>query len=88
MKPRKNRLSIKKEPKGLYRTVYSVWIGRRRVGFVWSTVGFSYFGDQGWNRGIRLRDFHPVEWFFGNSLDVGTVTYSRRRGIERLLEAP
>ena len=32
------------------------------LGYVFSRRGFSYRGMQGWNAGVRLKDFHPWEW--------------------------
>lgn len=58
-------IRLEKLDPGTHRTLYAVFRGRRLLGYVWSYVGFSYRGEQGWNRGIRLRDYHPVEWRYG-----------------------
>jgi hypothetical protein len=43
---------------------YSVlaWPSREELGCVYKQRGFSYRGRDGYNRGIRLRDFHPTDW--------------------------
>lgn len=38
------------------------WSTKQELGCVYKHRGFSYRGKQGWNRGVRLRDFHPTEW--------------------------
>lgn len=70
--------------------VYVVTVGGKIAGYVWSRKGFSYRGTQGWNRGIRIRDYHPTEWHFnfdGTSLkdrrSYGMQT--RKLAVSRLL---
>jgi hypothetical protein len=70
-------------------TCYSVTIDGRLIGYVWSERGFSYRGDQGWNRGIRLKDFHPWEWHYsGERGGSSGRTYSRKQAVELLRELP
>lgn len=68
-------------------SAYSVTADGKQIGFVWKRKGFSYRGMQGWNRGIRLRDFHPIEWVWGERLGVSDgrlSTYSRQNAADRL----
>lgn len=52
-------------------TCYQVSVkGGSVVGYVWKERGFSYRGTQGWNRGVRLKDFHPMEWHYGKKLGI------------------
>ena len=61
-------------------TAYRVLLDGNLIGFVWSRRGFSYRGTEGWNRGIRLRDYHPVEWCCGDAVNFGRrVTFGSRR---------
>ena len=67
---------------GLIRTAYEVFVDSKSMGFVWSREGFSYRGMEGWNRGIRLKDFHPIEWRYGKVLgDFGRTTEVQTRAI-------
>lgn len=73
------------------RTMYEVQRNGLRVGWIWSRVGFSYRGTQGMNRGIRLRDFHPIEWRYSATYPTlasvdGKSAYNRRQAVARLLE--
>lgn len=68
------------------RTAYEVFDEGKSIGYVWSKEGFSYRGTQGWNSGIRIRDYSPIEWYYGRLLGTGNTCYSRQRGAERLLE--
>lgn len=58
----------------LKRTLYEVFIGKKPIGFVWSYEGFCYRGTQGWNSGIRIRDYHPIEW----ACSISTNEYTDR----------
>jgi hypothetical protein len=79
---------LKKIDPGSRRTAYAVHRGRRLVGYVWSVVGFSYRGTQGWNRGVRLRDYHPVEWRYGLAMGLrGLSAHNRGWAVRMLLEA-
>jgi len=51
------------------------WVRRQR--------GFSYRGVDGWNRGIRLRDFHPTEWI---ACDGHRTGLKRRTRLEAILD--
>lgn len=47
------------------------------IAYVWSIRRLSYRGMQGWNRGIRLKDFHPKTWEWGwKREDVGQSSRS------------
>lgn len=59
------------------KTLYSVEHQGRLIGYVWSEEGFSYRGTQGWNRGIRLRDYRPTEWHFGVRLGISVLPCPR-----------
>lgn len=53
-------------------SAYAVLYAGRVIGYVWSEEGFSYRGMNGWNSGIRIRDFHPTVWGYCIKLeDVG-----------------
>lgn len=72
-------------------TAYEVLADGQSIGFVWSARVFSYRGTEGWNRGLRLRDFHPKEWRYGPSVSnwrgqYGTAA-SRTRAAKELLRA-
>ncbi len=69
----------------LYRTAYSVWVGKKCIGYVWSKNGFSYLGSQGWNKGYRITDFHPIDWEYGKTLADGRSCHNRQYGIDNLL---
>lgn len=67
----------------------SVCLVDESIGYVWSREGFSYRGTQGWNGGVRVRDFHPTEWCCGRTLGLndGRLEYRKRLyAAERLLE--
>lgn len=70
----------------LRRSTYEVFADGASIGFVWSKRGFSYRGTQGWNSGIRIRDFHPTEWYYGKTLDAERSCYNRSWGVRALLE--
>jgi hypothetical protein len=81
------KLSLEDAPSSV-RTVYRVLWKGLDLGYVWSRRGFSYRGAQGWNAGVRLRDFRPIEWRYGVDLLMGGAYCSSRRvGIARLIEA-
>jgi hypothetical protein len=67
---------------------YTVWLDGVMRGYVWKQRGFSYRGTQGWNRGIRCKDFHPIEWRYGPHIGgrAGLTCISRAAAIARLLE--
>jgi hypothetical protein len=71
-------------------TAYAVEVNGEQVGFVWSRRGFSYRGTQGWNRGIRIRDFHPLEWHYGQKVGLrerhSYGRYSRESAVQALLD--
>lgn len=69
-------------------SAYEVFMHYSSIGFVWKVRGFSYRGMQGWNRGIRLRDYHPTHWEFDKKLDAykAATSYSRQTAAERLSE--
>lgn len=68
-------------------TLYRVNVGKNFVGYVWSKRHFSYWGTEGWNRGLRSRDFHPIRWHAGKvEGESEQFGYSRRQVIARLLE--
>lgn len=62
-------------------SAYEVFKDGVPIGFVWSTRVLSYRGTQGWNRGIRVRDFHPLEWRYSkqNNLFDRDSSYARTR---------
>lgn len=70
-------------------SAYSVSKDGKILGYVWKKRGFSYRGTQGWNRGIRLQDYHPIEWYFGKvlgGLDSGSFS-TQKKAIEFLGKA-
>jgi len=73
-----------------YLSAYEVWDKNVKLGVVWSRRGFSYRGEQGWNRGIRIRDYHPTEWQSGQTLGITEhhrITYmSRKYAVNALLK--
>lgn len=81
--------TIKKmPPHNGHRTTYVVKLSRQVIGYVWSIRGFSYRGVQGWNRGVRIRDYHPIEWYYGFKLESYTGShsaYNRRLAVEALV---
>lgn len=71
-------------------TAYMVEVDGELIGAVWSRKGFSYRGTKGWNRGLRCRDFHPIEWHYGKrveTLNRSVAKRSRRYAAEELLES-
>jgi hypothetical protein len=70
-----------------HKTAYRVLLDGKEIGFVWSYRGHSYRGMQGWNRGIRLQDYHPTTWKYGPSLFWADcfVCYDRAQGVECLV---
>ena len=70
----------------LIKTGYIIEVDGVQRGFVWSVNGFSYRGTQGWNRGIRCQDFHPIEWHQGVTLGSYSLTYQTRlRAVQAFL---
>lgn len=70
-------------------TAYSVRVSEKEVGFVWKKQTFSYRGKEGWNRGIRLHDYHPIRWEYGAEIGAYKAprTYSRMMASDRLIES-
>ena len=72
------------------RTAYEVYRGAKKIGYVFSRVGSSYRGMEGWNRGIRLKDFHPIEWGCAEKRDgvfeASFFYHNRRIAAEQLGE--
>lgn len=67
-------------------TAYRVRRNGVLIGFVWSCRVLSYRGTQGWNRGIRIRDFHPLEWRSGvNPWERGQPARTRRDAVNHLI---
>lgn len=60
------------------------------IGFVWKEEVFTYLGTEGWNAGVRIRDFYPIEWKCGtqlgsyNRLSHKTRNYALRELLELL----
>jgi len=83
-------LKLKKiNPPSWGRTAYQVFLGGKEIGFVWSRTELSYRGTQGWNRGVRLQDFHPICWrFSGSDMESGGfLCFNRESGIRELMRA-
>ena len=77
---------VKQPDSVLYLTAYEVFHADKSIGFVKKRRGFSYRGTGGWNRGIRLRDYHPIEWVYGKELhSANSWCSNRQRGAENLL---
>ena len=71
-----------------YITGYIVNYDGVEIGKVYKKQGFSYRGTNGWNSGIRLQDFHPIEWRYrepNSSRDHWAR--SRKSAGESLLDA-
>lgn len=70
----------------LYLTGYDVIYNGKLIGQVFKKRSFSYRGSQGWNSGIRLHDFHPIQW---NYSKVGETREwwagSRKAAAEHLI---
>jgi hypothetical protein len=67
-------------------TAYQVTFNGKEIGYVWRQICFSYRGNQGWNRGVRLHDYHPKEWRYGRYVsDGGSYCYARHYGVGELL---
>lgn len=66
---------------------YSVleWDTKQELGYVYKRRGFSYRGKQGWNRGVRLRDFHPTEWIAMCGSRESTGQRTRREAVRWLI---
>jgi hypothetical protein len=60
-------------------TCYRVLLNNEPLGYVFCRRGFSYRGTEGWNRGIRLRDFHPWEWCTGQNNVLADTDWHRTR---------
>lgn len=58
---------------------YAVSLAGTALGFVWKTRVLSYRGTEGWNRGLRIRDYNPVEWRAASVLGGHPATASRSR---------
>ena len=74
---------------GLYLTAYKAYYMGELLGTIYKKRGFSYMGTQGWNRGIRLRDYHPIEWSFkmdGDHSVKGSWALNRKSAIEKMIE--
>lgn len=70
---------------------YSVFLDGKHIGYVFSREGFSYRGTNGWNSGIRCRDFHPTKWHYSERDSVylfvrGLGRRTRKRAVKDLLE--
>lgn len=75
----------KVEPGLNMESAYEVTWGLHQ-GFVWSKRTLSYRGSQGWNRGIRLKDFHPLHWEYGKQLGERQGRADRRKdAVEKLI---
>jgi hypothetical protein len=59
----------------------SVSCGGCVIGFVWKVRGFSYRGVDGWNRGVRLKDFHPIHWECGREPRRSDGTWHETRKL-------
>jgi hypothetical protein len=68
----------------LYLIGYIVLIGGTKVGEVLKVKGFSYWGTQGWNRGIRITDFSPTSWR-SITLERHGCTHSTRKAATQYL---
>jgi len=68
-------------------TAYRVTLNGQEIGFVRREVGFSYRGKQGWNRGVRLQDYHPKEWRYSRSgiYERGLHAFSRHEAVGELV---
>jgi hypothetical protein len=67
-------------------TNYQVFLNGKSIGFVWSRRILSYRGKEGWNRGLRLRDFHPAVWYYGKHYhERKTSSHRRRVAIDKLV---
>ena len=60
-------------------TAYRVERDGEFIGYVWSRRGFSYRGTQGWNRGVRIHDYHPWEWCWGTEFGVARARKPQTR---------
>jgi len=79
---------IKQKPRPGEQTRYDVMLGETLIGHVYSSKELSYRGMQGWNRGIRLKDFHPTIWRYQTPKQYtkGAFTRNRASGVNTLLE--
>lgn len=77
-------------PTGRCLTAYEVLVDSRSIGFVWSRRTHSYRGTEGWNRGLRSKDFHPIRWYCGLQLagprDATRTSYSRSQAVRDLCD--
>lgn len=57
------------------------------IGYVWRIRKHSYRGTEGWNRGLRCRDFQPIRWGYSLSEERPRyhTSYSRQWAAECLL---
>lgn len=69
-----------------YITGYAVYGNGEKIGEAYKKRGFSYRGTNGWNSGIRLRDYHPIEWRYkGNNDTRDHYANSLKHAVERLV---
>lgn len=64
----------------------------KRYGWAWSHIGFSYRGTDGWNSGIRCKDFYPKEWLWSENGchygdKCGVPERTRTAATRRLLDS-
>lgn len=62
--------------------VYDVIADGRVLGTVERRAILSYRGTQGWNRGVRIKDYHPAAWVV---VGDGVHHRTRREAVEAIV---
>lgn len=72
----------------LEETYYLIKRGGELLGYAWKEEVFTYMGTEGWNRGTRIRDYHPIEWKCGRQLyEYTRLSHkTRREAVKFFLE--